>query len=101
MFSIIFIANLKFPHHFLHNENVKQYRMSSNEIHESNWIVTLIFPQQLKCVQKNEQKLTNLKEWIKAFPPEENSPCRRKNCDGQKIRINYDMHKCIDEAEKC
>lgn len=74
--------------------------MTTNEIHKRDGVVAVVFPNKLKCVNKNQRKLSDLKEWVKCFPPEEIFPRLRVNCDESKVSIDDDVNKSVDETEE-
>jgi hypothetical protein len=74
--------------------------VSTNEKHEGNRVVAVIFPRKLKSVYENHHKLSNLKEWIESFPPKEIFPCMWINCDKYKITVTNNVNGSVDETKE-
>jgi hypothetical protein len=87
-------------YHFVFDKEVKKHGVTSDEIHESHWIVALVAPNQLERVNEDQSKLSDLEEGVERFPPEEKLLCSWKSCGENEVSVDDDMNGSVDESEE-
>jgi len=75
--------------------------MSTDKVNERHWIVAVIFPKQLKGMNKNQSKLADLEKREECFPPKEISSRPRNDCNENEVCVDDDVNCCVDEAKEC
>lgn len=75
--------------------------MTSDEVHKSHWVITIITPNQLKRMKEDHHELSDLEEWIESFPPEEIFSGLRISCYQNEVGIDDDVNRCVNESKEC
>lgn len=81
-------------------QEIEQNGMSANEVCKVDWIIAIIFEQQLECMHHDQYELDHLKDGQIFFPPK--IFLHRWSHGSQHVVCVHDnMHECVQEAKEC
>jgi hypothetical protein len=87
-------------HQLIHENQVEQNSVKTDEIHESHREVAFVLVEELERMKEDQCKLSHLENRQERFPPSKVRLDLWKACDENEITVDHNVDECVEEPEE-